>query len=117
MTDGRQPVPPPEQLAELIAATTDEPLVEGDQPVSVWMLVKSRDAEGDTVWGVRNAGEPFTSEELQGAPGSPGMTASAAAVSVAAASASSSRTTLRNTSPRSIFPNASSMPPRRIVPP
>jgi hypothetical protein len=31
------------------------------------MLVKSRDADGDLVWGVRNAGEPFTSEELLGA--------------------------------------------------
>jgi hypothetical protein len=33
----------------------------------VWMLVKSRDADGDVVWGVRNAGEPFSSEELLGA--------------------------------------------------
>jgi hypothetical protein len=57
----------PQQLAELIAATTDEPLVEGDVPVSVWMLVKSRDVDGDVVWGIRNAGEPFTSEELLGA--------------------------------------------------
>ncbi|MGH9214986.1 MAG: hypothetical protein ACRDZS_01915 [Acidimicrobiales bacterium] len=57
----------PQQLAELIAATTDEPLVEGDEPVSVWMLVKSRDVDGDIVWGVRNAGEPFSSEELLGA--------------------------------------------------
>lgn len=54
-------------LAQHIAAMTDDPLVEGDEPVSVWMLVKSRDAEGDLVWGVRNAGEPFTSEELLGA--------------------------------------------------
>jgi hypothetical protein len=57
----------PQQLAELIAATTDEPLLEGDQPISVWMLVKSRDVDGDVVWGVRNAGEPFSSEELLGA--------------------------------------------------
>lgn len=57
----------PAALAEHISAMSDEPLVEGDQPVSVWMLVKSRDAEGDLVWGVRNAGEPFTSEELLGA--------------------------------------------------
>ena len=57
----------PQQLAELIAATTDEPLVEGDEPISVWMLVKSRDIDGDVVWGVRNAGEPFSSEELLGA--------------------------------------------------
>jgi hypothetical protein len=54
-------------LAQHIAAMSDEPLVEGDEAVSVWMLVKSRDAEGDVVWGVRNAGEPFTSEELLGA--------------------------------------------------
>jgi len=69
MTDTDHPGagPTPQQLAELIAATTDEPLVEGDQPVSVWMLVKSRDVEGDVVWGVRNAGEPFSSEELLGA--------------------------------------------------
>jgi hypothetical protein len=57
----------PQQLAELIAATTDEPLVEGDEPISVWMLVKSRDVDGDVVWGIRNAGEPFSSEELLGA--------------------------------------------------
>jgi hypothetical protein len=71
MTDTDQPGATagatPEQLAELIAATTDEPLVQGDEPLSVWMLVKSRDVEGDIVWGVRNAGEPFTSEELLGA--------------------------------------------------
>jgi hypothetical protein len=54
-------------LAGNIAAMSDEPLLEGDQPLSVWMLVKSRDAEGDVVWGVRNAGEPLTSEELLGA--------------------------------------------------
>jgi hypothetical protein len=54
-------------LSDHIAAMSDEPLVEGDTPVSVWMLVKSRDAEGDVVWGVRNAGEAFTSEELLGA--------------------------------------------------
>ena len=57
----------PQQLAELIAATTDEPLVEGDEPLSVWMLVKSRDTEGDVVWGIRNAGKPLSSEELLGA--------------------------------------------------
>ncbi|HYZ97246.1 MAG TPA: hypothetical protein VE575_00760 [Acidimicrobiales bacterium] len=56
-----------EQMAELIAATTDEPLVEGDEPLSVWMLVKSRDAEGDVVWAVRHAGERLSSEELLGA--------------------------------------------------
>jgi len=54
-------------LADHIGAISDEPLVDGDEVVSVWMLVKSRDAEGDVVWGVRNAGEPFTSEELLGA--------------------------------------------------
>lgn len=53
-------------LSQHIAAMSDEPLVEGDEPVSVWMLIKSRDADGDIVWGVRNAGEPFTSEELLG---------------------------------------------------
>ncbi len=57
----------PAALADHIATMSDEPLVEGDEPVSVWMLVKSRDAEGDVVWGIRNAGEPFTSEELLGA--------------------------------------------------
>jgi hypothetical protein len=31
------------------------------------MLVKSRDADGDVVWGVRHAGDPFSSEELLGA--------------------------------------------------
>ena len=54
-------------LTRHIGAISDEPLVEGDEVLSVWMLVKSRDADGDVVWGVRNAGEPFTSEELLGA--------------------------------------------------
>jgi hypothetical protein len=57
----------PTALADHVSAMSDEPLVEGDEPLSIWMLVKSRDSEGDTVWGVRNAGEPFTSEELLGA--------------------------------------------------
>jgi hypothetical protein len=57
----------PQDLAQHISAMSDEPLVEGDQPLSVWMLVKSRDADGDVVWGIRNAGEPFSSEELLGA--------------------------------------------------
>ena len=57
----------PAVLAQHIAAMSDEPLVDGDEPLSVWMLVKSRDAEGDVVWGVRNGGAPFTSEELLGA--------------------------------------------------
>ena len=50
----------PAALADHVSAMSDEPL-------SIWMLVKSRDSEGDIVWGVRNAGEPFTSEELLGA--------------------------------------------------
>jgi hypothetical protein len=57
----------PAALAEHVSAMSDEPLVEGDEPLSIWMLVKSRDSDGDIVWGVRNAGEPFTSEELLGA--------------------------------------------------
>jgi hypothetical protein len=71
MTDTDQPgttgATTPQQLAELIAATTDEPLVEGDEPLSVWMLVKSRDVDGDIVWGIRTAGRPLSSEELLGA--------------------------------------------------
>ncbi|HEX5366419.1 MAG TPA: hypothetical protein VFW63_07135 [Acidimicrobiales bacterium] len=59
--------PPASDLAVHIAAISDEPLVEGDEVLSVWMLVKSRDGDGDVVWGVRNAGEPLTSEELLGA--------------------------------------------------
>ena len=57
----------PAALADHVSAMSDEPLVEGDEPLSIWMLVKSRDNDGDIVWGVRNAGEPFTSEELLGA--------------------------------------------------
>jgi hypothetical protein len=38
----------------------------GDEPLSIWMMVKSRDSEGDVVWGVRSAGEPLSSEELLG---------------------------------------------------
>ena len=57
--DTDRPVPPgPADLAEHIAAMSDEPLMEGDEPLSIWMLVKSRDSDGDVVWGVRNAGEP-----------------------------------------------------------
>ena len=59
--------PSPEEIAAHVAAMTLDPLVEGDVPLSIWMLVKSRDAEGDIVWGVRNAGEPLGSEELLGA--------------------------------------------------
>lgn len=55
------------EMAEHVAAMTLDPLVEGDEPLSIWLLVKSRDAEGDIVWGVRNAGEPLGSEELLGA--------------------------------------------------
>ena len=54
-------------LPQHIDAISDEPLVEGDEVLSVWMLVKSRDGDGDLVWGVRNAGASFTSEELLGA--------------------------------------------------
>lgn len=59
--------PSADEIAEHVAAMTLDPLVEGDEPLSIWMLVKSRDAEGDVVWGVRNAGEPLGSEELLGA--------------------------------------------------
>ena len=59
--------PSPGEIAEQVAAMTLDPLVEGDEPLSIWLLVKSRDAEGDIVWGVRNAGEPLGSEELLGA--------------------------------------------------
>ncbi|HKX70604.1 MAG TPA: hypothetical protein VJM75_05215 [Acidimicrobiales bacterium] len=59
--------PSPGEIAEHVAAMTLDPLVEGDKPLSIWLLVKSRDAEGDIVWGVRNAGEPLGSEELLGA--------------------------------------------------
>jgi hypothetical protein len=62
------PIPlTPDELADHVAAMTNEPLVSGDEPLSIWMLVKSRDAEGDVVWGVRNAGEPMGTEELLGA--------------------------------------------------
>jgi len=54
-------------LSDHVAQMTDEPLADGDEPVSIWMLVKSRDADGDVVWGVRSAGEPLTTEELLGA--------------------------------------------------
>ena len=54
-------------LSDHVADMTDEPLAKGDEPVSIWMLVKSRDSDGDIVWGVRAAGEPLTTEELLGA--------------------------------------------------
>lgn len=54
-------------LAYHVAQMTDEPLAGGDKPVSIWMLVKSHDADGDVVWGVRHAGEPLSTEELLGA--------------------------------------------------
>jgi hypothetical protein len=59
--------PDPDELARLVNSMTDEPLVEGDQVLSVWMLVKSHDTDGDVVWGVREAGHPLGSEELLGA--------------------------------------------------
>ncbi len=67
MTQTDQPVPGPAELAEHVAAMSDEPLVAGDEPLSIWMMVKSRDSEGDVVWGVRSAGDPLSSEELLGA--------------------------------------------------
>ena len=67
MTPTDSPVPGPADLADHVAAMSDEPLVEGDEPLSIWMMVKSRDSDGDTVWGVRSAGEPLSSEELLGA--------------------------------------------------
>lgn len=54
-------------LSDHVADMTDEPLAPGDEPVSIWMLVKSRDADGDIVWGVRAAGDPLPTEELLGA--------------------------------------------------
>jgi hypothetical protein len=54
-------------LSDHVAAMTDEPLAPGDEPLSIWMLVKSQDGDGDVVWGVRTAGEPLTTEELLGA--------------------------------------------------
>ncbi|HKE73957.1 MAG TPA: hypothetical protein VKB57_10110 [Acidimicrobiales bacterium] len=54
-------------LSDHVADMTDEPLAPGDDPLSIWMLVKSRDADGDIVWGVRAAGEPLSTEELLGA--------------------------------------------------
>ncbi|HEX6239217.1 MAG TPA: hypothetical protein VFZ68_18605 [Acidimicrobiales bacterium] len=59
--------PGPDELARLVNEMTDEPLVEGDQVISLWMLVKSHDVDGDVVWGVREAGRPLGSEELLGA--------------------------------------------------
>src|SRR4029453_5031932 len=67
MTPTDQSHSSPSDLAEHVAAMSDEPLVEGDEPLSIWMMVKSRDSEGDVVWGVRSAGEPLSSEELLGA--------------------------------------------------
>jgi hypothetical protein len=67
MTPTDQSAPSPAELAEHVAAMSDEPLVEGDEPMSIWMLVKSRDSDGDVVWGVRSAGDPLSSEELLGA--------------------------------------------------
>ena len=49
MTPTDSPVPGPADLADHVAAMSDEPLVEGDQPLSIWMMVKSRDSEGDTL--------------------------------------------------------------------
>jgi hypothetical protein len=54
-------------LSDHVADMTDEPLAPGDEPLAIWMLVKSRDVEGDVVWGVRHAGEPLGTEELLGA--------------------------------------------------
>jgi hypothetical protein len=67
MTPTDQSVPGPADLADHVAAMSDEPLVAGDEPLSIWMLVKSRDSDGDVVWGVRSAGDPLSSEELLGA--------------------------------------------------
>jgi hypothetical protein len=68
MTPTDPSVPGTADLAQHVdAMVPDDPLVEGDEPLSIWMLVKSRDSEGDVVWGVRNAGEALSTEELLGA--------------------------------------------------
>jgi hypothetical protein len=54
-------------LAAHVSAMSDEPLVEGDTPLSILMLMKLRDSEGDVVWGVRYAGDSLSSEEQLGA--------------------------------------------------
>jgi hypothetical protein len=54
-------------VADVVGTLTTEPLTEGDQPLSAWMMVKSIDAGGDPVWAVREAGDPIAPEELLGA--------------------------------------------------
>jgi hypothetical protein len=53
-------------FASIVEGLTTEPLVEGDETVSVFALIKTRDAEGDFVWAARSAGDLISSEELLG---------------------------------------------------
>jgi hypothetical protein len=54
-------------VADVLGSLTTEPLTEGDEPISAWMMVKSIDASGDAVWAVREAGDPVAPEEMLGA--------------------------------------------------
>lgn len=54
-------------VAEILGKMTTEPLAEGDQPLSAWMMIKSLDSAGDPVWAVREAGDRIAPEEMLGA--------------------------------------------------
>lgn len=54
-------------LSQVLEGMETAPLEDGDQAVAAWMLVKSRDQAGDTVWAVRTAGERIAPEETLGA--------------------------------------------------
>jgi hypothetical protein len=54
-------------VADLLGELTTEALPAGDAPLSAFMMIKSRDAAGDAVWAVREAGESVPAEEMLGA--------------------------------------------------
>jgi hypothetical protein len=54
-------------FAKLVGDLTTEDLVDGDEVVSIFALIKTKDVDGTTAWEGRSGGEPLSSEELLGA--------------------------------------------------
>ena len=48
-------------FASLVGDLETEGLVEGDEVVSIFALIKTKDADGTTAWEGRSGGEPLSS--------------------------------------------------------
>lgn len=54
-------------FSDLVGDLTTEGLVDGDEVVSIFALIKTKDLDGTTAWEGRSGGEALSSEELLGA--------------------------------------------------